>query len=100
MPIAQSQAALEIFRKVVAGYDPFYLAGLQQAVSVSGSLILGLALAEGKATAAEVFSAAELESLFQMEKWGEDPVTSARHASVKSDLDDCRQWFEGLKNAA
>lgn len=97
MPIVQTEASLTILRDAVAAYDIFRLAGLQQAVGVTGSLILALALAEGALTVDQAFAAAELEQLFQIEQWGEDPVTTDRHASLKRELELCVAWFGALK---
>lgn len=97
MPVAQPAASLQALRKVVAANDPFHLAGLQQAVGITGSLILGLALAEGQATAAELFEVSELDALYQMKKWGEDPVTVARHDGARRELEIAEKWFSLLK---
>ncbi len=97
MPIRQSPEALEAFRTVVAAYDNFYLAGLQQVVGITGGLILCLVLVEGAATIEQIFNAAELETLFQVEQWGEDSVTTDRHASLKKELGQCALWFEELR---
>lgn len=93
MPLAQPPEALTKLRQAVAAYDAFHLAGLQQAVSLSGSLILGLALAERAAAPEQIFECAELETLFQIEKWGIDPVTEGWHNALRRDLDIGAKWF-------
>ena len=97
MPVAQPAASLSLLRRVVGGYDNFALAGLRQAVDVSGSLVLGLALAERHLTVQQVFDAAELDHSFQIEKWGEDPASLSRRAGVLRDLDACAVWFDLLR---
>jgi len=97
MPIVEPESSLSALRDVVAAYDLFHLVGLQQAVSVTGSLILGLALTEKKAATEDLFQAAELDALFQMEQWGEDPITIERHASVKRELELCLRWISLLE---
>lgn len=99
-PHAQPAATRLAFQNVLQRYQGFELAGLQQAVNVSGSLILGLALAEQAAPTAILFQSAELESIYQLEKWGEDSVTTERHARVRHDLTVCESWFRLLKNEA
>ena len=96
MPVVQPPASLTRLHDVVAAYDNFALAGLRQAVDVSGSLVLGLALAEGHLSPEHVFEAAELDHSFQMEKWGEDPASASRRAGVRRDLDACGLWFSSL----
>jgi chaperone required for assembly of F1-ATPase len=53
----------------------------------ASSLAIGLALAEGRLGAAEAFAAAELDSTFQLEHWGEDPEETRRRAAIRADLE-------------
>lgn len=97
MPVSQPQSSLERFHKALDAYDVFHLAGLQQAIGATGSVVLGLALVQDAATPQQLFEAAELDALFQMEKWGEDPVTVLRHKGLRSELTLCQKWFRLLK---
>lgn len=97
MPIVQPQEAARNLRHALEVYDPFHLTGIKQAADVSNSLVLGLALAERHLTARDVFHAAELDSTFQMQKWGEDPASARRRENIKRDLALCERWFELLR---
>jgi len=97
MPIKQPAASLIALRKELEKLDAFYLTGLRQVVEVSGSLILGLAMIEERIDAGAVFDAAELDTDFQLEKWGEDPAIVARRNSIRRDLAACERWFSLLK---
>jgi chaperone required for assembly of F1-ATPase len=96
MPITQQPSTIKTLRHTVEVVDNFRLVGLQQAVNVSGSLVLGLALAEKHLTAGQVFEAAELDATYQIEKWGEDPAETNRRAQVKRELEVCEEWFRLL----
>jgi chaperone required for assembly of F1-ATPase len=96
VPIAQPPEALKALHRAIEAYDDFRLAGLQHAVDVSGSLVLGLALAEGHINAAQAFEAAELDATFQIEKWGDDPAAEKRRAGINHDLHMCERWLELL----
>lgn len=96
MPITQSPEVGERLGAVIEAYDDFKLAGLSSATDSAGSLLLGLALAEGFASAAKVFDAAELDFAHQAVTWGNDPVTQARQATVRKDLEACELWFSLL----
>lgn len=50
----------------------YQLAGFQPLVTISGSLVIALALAEGAIDARAAFDAAHLDELWQAENWGED----------------------------
>jgi hypothetical protein len=93
MPVKQSTDAIEAFRQVIAEQNDVQLAGVRHAVDSCGSLILGLALAKARLLPEQVFAAAELESLTQADQWGEDPVTTSRHAQIMRELKLCQQWF-------
>lgn len=58
---------------------PFELAALSPIVTIAGSLIIGLALAERAFAADTLWAAAHLDELWQEEQWGEDRfATQAR----------------------
>jgi chaperone required for assembly of F1-ATPase len=87
VPVAQDEGALAALRRVLRAYDDLRLAALSTAVSATGSLVLGLALAEGRLSAAETFAAAQLDETYQNEYWGEDPEAVARREALRADLD-------------
>ena len=86
VPVKQHHDSVNALRRVVGGYDPYVLAGLGIAVPSLGSLILGLALAEGRLDAAEAHALGALEELFQLEQWGEDEEAARRRANVAADI--------------
>lgn len=66
----------------------FELAGLSPLVTISGSLLVALALAEGTIGLDEAWVAATLDEQWQAEKWGEDSeaaqALSARRAEFEA----------------
>jgi chaperone required for assembly of F1-ATPase len=71
---------------VVAARDAFHLAGLSPLITLSGSLVLGLALAEGAMTEEACWQAAELDQLWQAEQWGEDALATQAHENKRYDF--------------
>jgi chaperone required for assembly of F1-ATPase len=69
---AQSAVAVERLAQAVSALDAFELAGLSPLVTISGSLIIALALAEGAIDLEAAWSAASLDEIWQIEKWGAD----------------------------
>ena len=96
MPKPQPEAALARARSVVAEFDDFRLAGLHSLVTISGSLVLGLAAAEGRASAEEAGEAALLDELWQQEKWGADEEAARRIDGLKRMLAEARQYMDLL----
>jgi len=89
----QPAASLAALKNALRGFDDLKLAGLGVAVGACGSLAIGLALAEGRLDANAAFEAAELDALFQIERWGADPVHRAKHAAILADLAVCERFF-------
>ena len=89
----QSPASLEALRMVIAGFDVWRLTGVSVAVAASGSLVIGLALADGRVDAAQAFEASELDASYQIEQWGEDWEATQRRAGVRADLELAARFF-------
>lgn len=60
----------------IHGYGAFQLAALQPLVTIAGSLVIALALAEGEIDARAAFDIAHLDELWQVERWGEDDLAA------------------------
>jgi chaperone required for assembly of F1-ATPase len=65
------------FAGVVAALDDFRLTALQAATGACGSLVIALALFEGRLDAGAAFAASQLDETFQIEAWGEDAEATA-----------------------
>ena len=78
MHVEQPAQALAAFRKAIDAHDDFALGALHTATTVTGSLVLALALADRRLTAAEAFAAATIDETFQAEKWGMDHEAEQR----------------------
>lgn len=83
----QSAEALAALRAAVEDLDPWRLAALQNAVGATGSLVIALALLDGRVTPAEAFALSQLDELFQAEQWGEDAEAARRRAGILADLE-------------
>ncbi|MGB4100648.1 MAG: ATP12 family protein [Alphaproteobacteria bacterium] len=84
--IEQDAAARKALHQAVAAYDDFRLTALQNAVNITGSLILGVAFVMRWRDAAAIFEAAELDATYQIERWGADAEAVVRQEMVKADL--------------
>jgi chaperone required for assembly of F1-ATPase len=82
---AQPPETIARLAAAVAARDPFELAGLSPLVTVSGSLVIALALAEGALALAPAWAAAALDEQWQVEQWGEDE--EAMHALANRHAD-------------
>ncbi len=96
--VAQQPSTLAALRKIVAAQDDMHLTGLAMAVQITGSLVLGLALLEGRLDAEEAFKLAEVDETFQMEKWGEDAEAMARRAGRRRELAEAEAYLKLLRS--
>ena len=94
--IDQSPVTLEALTRVVEGYEPFALSALAALVSATGSLVIGLAVAEGELTAEQAGHAAQLDELFQAERWGEDKEALDRRVGQLAELVAARRFLDLL----
>ena len=78
--VTQPPETLERLAKHVAVLDPFLLAPLALLVTMSGSLVIGLAAVERALPPQQLWQAAELDELWQAEQWGDDDQALARRA--------------------
>jgi len=93
-PLEQAPEALESYRAAVAAHDSMILAALYVATSALGSLVLALALIEGRIDAEQAFTTSQLDESFQIERWGEDDEAARRRAGLKDDIDLAARFAE------
>ena len=86
-PLAHPPAVSEALRRRVATFPPLPLTALQLAVGASGSLVVGLALAEGRLNAEQAWQVALVDDLYQVDRWGDDPAAEAARATTRADLE-------------
>lgn len=84
--VRQHRDTISALRRAVAALDMEALAALGIAVPALGSLVLGLALAQGGLDAAEAHALGALDELFQAEQWGEDAEAAARRRAIAEDV--------------
>jgi chaperone required for assembly of F1-ATPase len=86
LPQPQSPAALKAFAAAVAAQDDFRLTALHAMTAACGSLVIALALMEGRLDAAAAFAVSQLDETFQIEAWGEDAEAAARRHALAEDI--------------
>jgi chaperone required for assembly of F1-ATPase len=83
----QPAETLARLNAAVAARPPFALAGLSPLVTISGSLLVALALAEGAIPINTAWAAAMLDEQWQAEHWGEDAEAVAALAGRRRDFE-------------
>lgn len=86
MPHRQPEAALRALASRVAALDAWHLTALAELVTISGSLVLGLAVLEGACTAETAWQAARIDEQWNIDEWGEDEEAAALSARRARDF--------------
>ncbi len=84
---AQPPRTLTRLGEAIAARSAYDLAGLAPVVTITGSLIAGLALIEGAADAEAIWAASQVDEAWQAEQWGEDDWAVATRLAHKADFD-------------
>ena len=84
--VAQPAELKPRLERVCAGLDAWQLTALHGATTNTGSVVLGLALLDGRLDADSAHRSALLDELHQAERWGEDTEAATRRAGLLADL--------------
>ncbi|MCJ2016529.1 ATPase [Methylobacterium sp. E-065] len=72
---------------VQAVTDPFCLAGLHTLTTLTGSLLIALAVLKGRLTPAEAWAAAHVDETYQAAIWGRDTEAEARLEARRAEFE-------------
>lgn len=100
LALRQPPEALERIAAAVEAQDAFRLTALHLATGLLGSVVIALALAEGRIDAEAAYRAAHLDDLYQIETWGEDAEAVARLARIRADIEVAAEFLRLLRPPA
>ena len=86
LPVKQPAKAIKALANKLQKLDDMELAGIASLTAACGSVILALALAEGRIDARQTFYFSQLEEIYQNERWGADEEAKARQQNLKNDI--------------
>jgi chaperone required for assembly of F1-ATPase len=93
VPVAQPPEAVARLAARVAAADDFTLTALAATVQATGSLIIGLALVDGRLAADAAFDAALLDERYQAAQWGVDPEAEARRRRLADEIGEASRFL-------
>lgn len=97
MPCAQPQATLDKLSAHVAGFSAFELTGVHDLVSLSGSLVIGLAATEKHVPAEDLWNISRIDEDWQISQWGEDAEASHLAAERRQGFLDAWLFFHACR---
>jgi chaperone required for assembly of F1-ATPase len=86
LPIVQSSSCIDTVWSVVGTFDVFQLAGLHLVTVSCGSVVIGLAVADGRIDGPAAWKLSLIDETYQIEEWGEDPDATKRRAGLLQDI--------------
>jgi chaperone required for assembly of F1-ATPase len=95
--IEQDRATLDAFAAVLSRHDAFALAAIYAAASLLGSLVVTLAMTERKLDPEQAYAAANIDRIYQAERWGWDPQATAKAAVERAELNQISRFLELLR---
>lgn len=96
--VEQPAAALASLTAAVAAFDDYGLAALHDLTTITGSLVIGLAVADGEIDVDRAWLAAQVDEDYQAAKWGEDAEAAARRDGLKTELDQAKRFLDLLRD--
>jgi chaperone required for assembly of F1-ATPase len=82
----QPEQTVRRLAAALSARNPFALAAMSPLVTIGGSLVVALAVAEGRIGADEAFDATQVDETWQAEQWGEDPLAIAPREARRRDF--------------
>ena len=95
--VKQPEATVQRLADAVSAFDPFRLAGLSPLVTIGGSLVAALAVAEKAMTAGQAWDSITLDEQWEAEQWGADPEAEATVEARRRDFLAAARFLELLE---
>jgi chaperone required for assembly of F1-ATPase len=86
LPVKQSIKAIEALVNKLQKLDDMELTGIASLAATCGSLIIALALAEGKIDCRHAFDCSQLDQIYQNERWGVDEEAKVAQKNLENDI--------------
>ncbi|MBV6632966.1 MAG: ATPase [Alphaproteobacteria bacterium] len=96
MPVTQDPDVVSGYGKHLEGFDDWHLTAVSQAVGLTGSILLGLAMVTREIDADAAHQASLVDELYQAERWGSDEEAETRRANLRADLEMTRRFTDLL----
>jgi len=95
--VQQSPDALARLQSTIAERDDFTLVGLSATAALTGSLVIAVALIDGRLDVEEAFAAARVDEIYQEQRWGKDDEATAKSGAKRRELSEISRFIELLR---
>jgi chaperone required for assembly of F1-ATPase len=85
-PVSQDPQSMLRLREPLKKMTVFQLTGMHDLITISGSLVLALAITDGEISAEDAWPISRLDELWQIEEWGADEEAEELGESKRKDF--------------
>lgn len=96
MPVTQPPESVQSLAAAVDRHDAWELTALAEMTTISGSLVLALAVTAGRLDPAEAWALSRIDEAWNIEQWGEDAEAAAQTARREADFHRAARFLELL----
>lgn len=96
MHVAQPEATIARLGDAIAARPAFELAPLSIVTTITGSLVMALALAERAFDADAIWAASLIDEHWQVEQWGEDTLAAQAREAKRAEYDGAVRFLDAL----
>ncbi len=97
--VEQAAEAKARLHAAVAAHGDLALSALYNLTHAAGSVVIALAVSDGRLDAAGAFAAAQTDELYQVDRWGDDPIAEKQREGVRRDIESCARFLSLLESA-
>ncbi len=93
VPVAQDRDALRRLGDALGAFSTFQLTAVHDLITLSGSLVIGLAACAGAAEIETLWDASQVDEMWQVQLWGEDDEARDATGRKRQDFLDAFRFF-------
>lgn len=97
--VEQAEEVKARLHDAVAAHGDLALSALYNLTHTAGSVVIALAVSDGRLDAADAFTAAQTDELYQIDRWGDDPTAEKQREGVRRDIEACARFLALLDDA-
>ena len=97
--VEQAEEAKAKLHEAVSAHGDLALSALYNLTHTAGSVVIALAVSDGHLNAAGAFAAAQMDELYQVDRWGDDPLAEKHREGVRKDIEASARFLSLLENA-
>lgn len=97
--VEQAAEARARLHEAVASHGDLALSALYNLTHTAGSVVIALAVSDGRLDAVDAFAAAQTDELYQVDRWGDDPIAEKQREGVRRDIEAAARFLSLLEKA-